>query len=216
MSFDYSLVSLSRGIKPGFKHSTFNQRQDTKSETNKAESKARIVTDDEETTLLEGVSALLSVVRVMGGELRDLPSSWESCTEKEREAVLTRTFSALAAKQNDRDRGILRAAKGFVDSAVSRARAEKLEGYRAIAALVAKTPEVKAILGDKANPPNSAYVPITEVREAFPGLSDDQIVPLLHRMNYKLAKGRNESGIPRIAVTITEEHVKAFLASNSE
>lgn len=183
------------------------------SETNKM----RIVTDDEETTLLEGVSSILSVVRSMGGDTKDLPATFENCGERDKGAVLVRCLEALAAKQNDRDRGVLRTARGIVDGVIGDARTNALKAYQVVADLLSKTPDalrpiVEKSMGDAAQPPTTAHVSINEVRHAYPeGMSDEGIVALLHRSNYSLVKGKSKDGTPRINVKITPEDVKAFL-----
>jgi hypothetical protein len=180
------------------------------SETNKN----RVISDEECETLTTAFESMLSVVRSMGGETKDLPASFTNCGERDKAAIAMRGLEAMQAWQNYKDRAVLVKARGIVNEVIEASKAKALEGYKAVAALLVKSPEAAAFLGDRANPPENAHVSINDVRHAYPeGMSDEAIIALLHRSNYSLVKGKSKDGTPRIAVKLTPEDVKAFLAA---
>jgi hypothetical protein len=175
---------------------------------------ARTMTDSEFGTVKDALASILAVLSA--GDMGDgttLPSDVEKLDEKTLGALCARTFHAVLAKQGEAERAIKVAAKKAIDAKMHVLRVATVEAYREIAAL---SPTVKAMIGDKANAPTQALLPVSEVVSFFPeGSTEETVLPLLHKMGYKLQPGASKDRVKRVIVHIGADFVAKQLSGAS-
>ena len=177
-----------------------------------------VLTDSQLATIRTALASIIGIVgsadfTAEGHTPVALPAA-KDCTVKEEEIALVRCVFALQAKEEESRRAVLISAKKGVDAKMHVVRLAAVEAYREIAAL---SPAVKLMLGDKAAPPASASLPVSEVIECFPeGTTEAQALALLHRMNYKLVAGAKRDNVKKLIVHIGADFLSKQLAATRE
>jgi hypothetical protein len=125
-----------------------------------------------------------------------------------------RAAAALEAYEAEKNAARNKAAMAGIQGVLKAAREEVIAGYVEVAKQIKAAPLLKTLLGDKANPPQWADVPVATFVSFFPGLNEAEVNKVLHEkpFNLKLAPGGKGRGTQLVRIGISADTWKEALS----
>jgi hypothetical protein len=173
---------------------------------------SRTMTSDEHAKVSSAVAILAAFFRTAEW---DTSGKGETVPEGATERTMVRTLAALEAYEADKNAARNKAAMAGIQGVLKAAREETIAGYVEVAKQIKAAPMLKALLGEKANPPAWYDVPVSSVVEFFPSdMNEAQIVKVLHEKPFgmKLAPGGKGRDSKLIRVGISADSWKEALS----
>jgi hypothetical protein len=172
---------------------------------------SRTMTSEEHSKVSAAVAVLAAFFRAAEW---DTSGKGETVPEGATERTMVRTLAALEAYEADKNAARNKAAMAGIQGVLKAAREETITGYVEVAKQIKAAPMLKALLGDKANPPQWFDVPVASFVEFFPGMNEAEVNKVLHEKPFglKLAPGGKGRGTQLVRVGISADSWKAALA----
>jgi hypothetical protein len=172
---------------------------------------SRTMTSEEHGKVSSAVSVLLSVFRA--GEW-DTSGNGKTLAGDDVVPALVRAAAALEAYEAEKNAARNKAAMAGIQGVLKAAREEVIAGYVEVAKQIKAAPLLKTLLGDKANPPQWADVPVASFVSFFPGLNEAEVNKVLHEkpFNLKLAPGGKGRGTQLVRIGISADTWKEALS----